>query len=342
MTGLAGLTERPSSRARRLMWRNLLGRSRAARLLAAAAGGLLAASVSVALVGARPAAVVAYPIAAHPVIVFAVVAVLFAVFASRRRRLATQGAPSWLAALPIRDPPLERAALDALALLAALAWALGAVTAAARVPGRVVEASLVVSAAGAVAGFWLGWFVPRARRAAGRSASRSSGRRARAGWATHAALTPLGYWALGEARWRSRPGIMARWLAPVLLAIPMGSTGIVVIGAVAACLTGLNLVWDLLAIVRVAFAASWWLAPTGVGSVRFAAAGAHLALLRQAAICVLALAAVYVFWGARPLGIGAIVAGGWLVLNVVVGALAGAYALGSRSIAASRLQRRLA
>jgi hypothetical protein len=343
MTVPAWLADRPSYLARLMMWRNVLRRSKLARSLGIGACAALVAPAVPAVMGWPAAGALARELATHPAIVFAVAAVLCAAVASRRRRrIARERAGDWVAALPVVEPPFERAAVAALASLGALEWMLAALMAAARSPARTVGASLLVAAAGAVAGFWAGWFVPRASRAQALRSRHAGHPRARARWATRAALTPLGFWALAETRWWGRPRISARWAALATLVLPMGTPGAAALGFAGACVLALYLVLLTLAVVRVTFAASWWLAPTGIGPARFTASAAGLALLAQAGICGLALCGCEMLGGPRALAVGAaMAAAGWLS-SASLEALSGLAALRAGRIAASRLHRWLA
>jgi hypothetical protein len=92
-------------------------------------------------------------------------------------------------------------------------------------------------------------------------------------------------------------------------------------------------------VVRVAFAASWWLAPTSVGLFRFTAALSHRALAAQLITCALLVCAGDAIAGTPALRTGLVGAGGWLVTVCVVSGVACIVALRTRSIARSALHR---
>ncbi len=344
LTRPAWLAERPWLLVRAMSGRNALRRSSPGRALGVLLVLALAAPAVPAVTGARDASVLARLLAGHPLEAFAGAAVVFAALAARRkRRLAAERTRSWVAPLPVREAPLERAAAGALVWLAMLEWLLVAATAAARWPPAAAAPLLLVVAAGAVAGFWAGWFAPRARRqTAPPRSSRARNRTARPRWASRAALTPLGFWPVARMRWWSRPRVAARWMAPLLLAVPMGTAAQAVLASAVAWLAGLYLLLLTLAVVRTAFAASWWLAPTGIGWMRFGAALAGVALAEQAVICTLALAAGYALAGPGPLAAASAAALGFGLLSAFAGALAAALALRPGRIASSWLQRRAA
>ncbi|MGH8149907.1 MAG: hypothetical protein ACRETB_08040 [Steroidobacteraceae bacterium] len=333
------LARRPYSLALLLTWRNAWRRSRAVR----AAGGV--AVVALAGLACWPAAgTVGDTLAENAPAVFAAAVILFAVLAARRRRrLGAERAGSWLAALPGVSPPIERAAVFALPALVALELLLGAVLVAAqasrRLPIGAAGALLLVLAAGGVAGFWAGWFLWRPRRDRTPPSRRAVTRRPRTGWASRPTLAPLGYWAAALTRWWLRPKISARWELLVLLALPMGISGAKALGAAGAGLVFLYLVSRLLAVIRVAFAASWWIAPTPIRALRFAVSVTGLALLQQAVICVLLLVAVDALGTTLALRPGIVAAIGWMLGCILVGGAACKYALRHRSLAASRLHR---
>jgi hypothetical protein len=336
------LVRRPYSLALLLTWRNAWRRSRAVRVAA-----IVAVVVPAGLTCWPAAGIVGAAIAANAPAVFGAGFVLFAVLAvRRRRRLEAERAGSWLGALPVVSPPIERAAVSALPALVALEWLLGAVLVAGIVVGRLppstAGALLLVLAAGSVAGFWAGWFLWRPRRDPTPPSRRAVTRRARAGWASRPMLAPLGYWAAALTRWWTRPKISARWELAVLLALPMGISGAKALGVAGAGLVFLYLVSRLLAIVRVAFAASWWLAPTPIRPLRFAVSVTGLSLLQQAVICVLLLFAVDALGTALALRLGIAAVIGWMLGCILAGGAACAYALRHRSLAASRLHRWLA
>lgn len=334
---------RPSFLTRLLMWRNAVRRSGLARLVAVLVGLVVLGPAVPAATGSRAASWLAYGFAERPLIEFVIPGVLLAVFAfRRRRRLAVLRTTSWLEALPVHESLAARTAVAALAILGLLEWWLAALMIAGRAPAGIAGAALLVVAAGGGAGFWVGWALPGSRSGVRSASQHSATRPPRAGWATRASLGPLGYWALGESHWWGRPRVLARWLVPVLLAVPLGSPARVVVGAIGACVISICLVLYLGAVIRVAFAASWWLVPTGVGAGRFAVATSYLALGREAAIGAVGLLGVYVLGEPRWVGRIALACAGWLVWSALTGLLSGWLALKTRHIAAASLHRFLA
>ena len=343
MTVPAWLAHRPSYLASLMTWRNVLRRSKAARWLGVVIAAACISPAVPAVVGCPVSAATARTLAGQPGVLFTATAVLFALFAShRRRRLARERTGYWLAALAIRESALERTAIAALAWLGALEWPLTALMVAARLPAQVERVPLLAVAAGALAGFWAGWFVPRANRAARLRSTRAGRSRIRPRWATRPALTPLGFWAVAGTRWGGRPRVSARWAALVLLAVPMGVAGSVALGIAGAVVVGLYFVVLTSSVVRVAFAAAWWLAPTCLGPLRLAVSTAYLASLEQAGIGVLALCGCDVLGGPRALAAGGDAVGLALLSSMLLEALAARLALREGRIVTSSWHRWLA
>jgi len=108
-------------------------------------------------------------------------------------------------------------------------------------------------------------------------------RRPRRTWASDPKLLPLAYWPTAQAKFWDRPKVRARTLILLLFALPLGVTGAVALAAAVVWLIVLHMVNLLLGLIRSAFAASWWLAPTAVGRLRFGAALAHRGLVAEIA-----------------------------------------------------------
>jgi hypothetical protein len=119
----------------------------------------------------------------------------------------------------------------------------------------------------------------------------------------------------------------------------MGVAEAVVLVAASAWLLTLHLINLLLSVVRVAFSASWWLAPTPVGTIRFTAAMSHRALAGQVATGALLVGAAFAIKGAPALRAGLLFAVGWLGVVCLVSAAACAIALRTKSVARSVLHR---
>jgi hypothetical protein len=115
-----------------------------------------------------------------------------------------------------------------------------------------------------------------------------------------------------------------------LLALPMGTTGAEAIAVGAGWMVAVYLVLSLVATVRTAFAAGWWLRPTPVESGRFTRTLISRVLLIQAGVFVAAVLAGAAI--GRPqifyLTVGATIV--WLPLYVAVAMVACAMALRPR------------
>jgi hypothetical protein len=341
--------ERPSIRVGRLVCRNavrrwpLLGVSVALALVASAALGHFP-SVGHALVSA----------AAAPVVVAGISAVLFGTATLRRRkRLASHRYRDWLAALPNDLPLAARAAGVPTVVWSGVVLATMAAAAGAKLSASASGALLAASAAGclsaaaAVAICVSGGasLSLRLRRAPDRSryttpASRYAIiRRPRRAWATNPRLLPLGYWPLAQTKFWDRPKVRARSLALLLVALPLDVTGAVAVAAAAVWLITLHLVNLLLGAMRVAFAASRWLAPTPVGLVRFTVAVSHRALVAEVASCALLIGMIYAIGGAATVQRSIAPAIGWIGTACALSVAACVLALRTRSVARSVLHR---
>lgn len=213
----------------------------------------------------------------------------------RRRRLDREAHRRWLGALPRDLSSLARAAVVpgavafVLALWLVLAAALGQwpVWIPADLLGLGAAGGLIGGALAAVLAAAAAW--RRRSPAAGARARRRSryslSERPRAGWATGAALTPLGGWPLAEARFGDRPSLRARSLLLLLLAVPMNEPVGRILAGVFVWLLILHLINLLRALLQSAFPAAWWLAPTPVRAARFAAALSVRALAATALTC---------------------------------------------------------
>lgn len=353
MASLPWWSARPSLRVGWLACRN------AVRRWPLLAVGLVVALVACAALGRVAAVGEALAIAASaPVIVGIVSALLFGMATvRRRRRLSAARHCEWLAALP-DDVALTTRAAGAPAIvwvgiaLAVLA-AMGSAALSTPLIGTLLLASAVgcLIAAGTVALFTFG-----AEAAASRVAARSRRgaepsryvsppsryaivRRPRRAWATSPKLHPLGYWPLAQAKFFDRPKVKARSLILLLMALPLEVTGPIALAAGAVWLVTLHLLNLLLGVIRVAFAASSWLAPTPVGLVRFMAAVGYRVLLAEIAACALLVAMAYAIGGTVPLGRALPSAIAWIVVVGLLGAAACVAALRTPSVARSVLHR---
>ena len=225
-------------------------------------------------------------LAAHEVLTGTISASFFALPRMRGRSGApARPADSWLAALPVSATRVPRAlgALLRLCLLAApagLAWLGG------RLAPAAAAQLIAASALGAPAGMALGSIVARALGLGAPGSRYASPRRVRAAWTEAPSLRPLSYWPVARGRIFSRPKSLSRLALLVALCLPLGTSGQLALVVLAACLAAYSIVLLSLAAVRVAFEAARWLAPTGVGRRRFAAALEWRVLLKQMAGCV--------------------------------------------------------
>jgi len=240
--------------------------------------------------------------ARHPIAVLTITGPFFAIaIYRRRRRLGRDRHRDWLGSLPSDLPLMIRALFGPLAGWGCAAFALLTASATAGLPFT-RAASLVFAAAGglsaaAVAVAFImalqGRRELRVQRTAGSSkqampaSQYAAARRPRASWATSASLVPLGYWPMARARFSERPKMRARTLVPLLLCLPLDAPAAVALAAAAVWLLTMHLLSIMVGLMRVAFAAASWLAPTGVGAARFAVAVSHRALASEIATCAL-------------------------------------------------------
>ncbi len=339
------LDARPSARVACLAGRNALRRWPLVGLVALC---VLAALATLGRVRAVARAIAAAAHEPWPVLTIATVIVAILVV-RRRRRLAREAHRDWLGALPSDVSPMVRAASGTLGLglVGALWLALASVLA--RLPAWMPVRLIVVCVAGAVIGVTLAAAVAavlerRARR--GRTDPRvrrrsrySLGERPRPGWSTQAAVSSLGGWPLAEARFADRPNIRARSLWLLLLAVPMNEPVGRILAAVFVWLLMLHLLNLLRAMVRTACPASWWLAPTGLRPVRFAAALCWRALAATAAACIVLIALTYAVGGPAPARTAVLAGALWLAVAGGVSMAVSALALRSGSKAERALFR---
>jgi hypothetical protein len=276
--------------------------------------------------------------ATHALILLLGAMICTAIAVARRKPAARRAlARSWLAALPSQPSlPLHVARMP-LAVLALIIAALLVAMLAGLSPAA-AAAVLAPILAGAAAGFIVGWLLPQASTTtvpASWYGALPGGRAA----ALQPTLLPLGRWPLSRTRVWGRPKITARWALLALLGIPLGTPAAKAMAAVAAVLVGWHLLSLLAAVVRVAFAAAWWLKPTSLRFTRFAAALVYLAWSRQLIICILCVAAAAALGSPRLLHAAAAPAAAWLALCCLSGAGACGWAALPRSIAGSPLHR---
>jgi hypothetical protein len=274
---------------------------------------------------------------AHSVVVGLVAAAAVAAATTRRKAgVRRELGQSWLAALPSAQSQLARVALAPLGLVALVVSVLIIATLAG-LPLPAAAVILAAIAAGAAAGLVIGWLLPRGSAAPTPGSWYALVPRSRSD--LRPTLLPLAHWPIAATRVWGRPSIRARWVLVVLLAVPLGTPAAKALAAAAGVLVGWYLLTLLVAVMRVAFAAAWWLAPTSIGILRFTGSLVYLAWLRQLLICCLSLAATDALGGASVLREGGAIAAAWLALCCLSGAGACGWALAPRSIAHSRLHR---
>ena len=334
----------PTVRATRLISGNALRR----RLRAAAAAAALLPAAAL-LARLTPLGRAVTTAVGAPVAVLVLTGIVLATLILRRRRRLAAGLHRyWLGALP-RDLPLTlRAAGGPVAGWCAVAALAVAAAAGAQVPTGVLARGALSSAAGVAAAVVLvallssdacaRWHRTRGKGRALRSRY-AEVRRVRPHWATRPSVWPLGFWPLAMSRFSDRPTVRARSLLPVLLALPLDVTGTVALALVAVWLVSLHLVNLLLSVVRVAFSASWWLAPTPLTPMRFAIAVAHRALAGQIASCALLVAIARVTAGPHAFRSAVGLSCLWIVSACLLSAVACSAALRNRSMARSMRQR---
>lgn len=205
----------------------------------------------------------------------------------RRVRMAAEDASSWLSPLPVsRSRFLRMAFVPGLQLLAiALLLAAGALSG--PHTGVAVRLLVLVTVCFGI-GLLSGWLA-RLRQGGVPSSHYVKVRYPRSRWATAPTLTPLAYWAAGQASVFLKPQVIARAALPVLLAVPMGISANDAFGTAALAIVVLSLIGNTVAALRVTLAAGAWLSPTPVDRRRFAVAVGSAALIVQALTCVAVL-----------------------------------------------------
>jgi hypothetical protein len=271
------LRSRPFLLTGALRWGNLQRRHRFALPLSLtallAAAGLLT----------RPVAGHALEmVAENPLAPFISLASLCAFLTARRKgHLQRSLVDSWLA--PLAAPPslLARAFLAPLLQLLllgagiAIAFATGSLS-----PTAAITLWALVGGA-YVAGSAVGWSSRLAKSAAAPDFHYVSVRKARSSWSQAPRLEPLSFWAVGQARVYAKPKVAATAMLLVLLGIPMGTRGETAMAIAAGVWVLLYVGALLLAVVRTAFLAARWLAPTTLGYFRLARAVGYRVVLVQ-------------------------------------------------------------
>jgi hypothetical protein len=219
----------------------------------------------------------------------AVVAFLWSYVGAHRRRLriAAEDAQSWLSPVAVPRSHFLRMTFAPGLQLLAVALLLAADALARPGAGVAVRLLLLVTLCFGV-GLLAGWLA-RQRLGGVPSSHYVKVRYPRARWATAPTLTPLSYWASGQASVFLKPKVIARAALPVLLAVPMGISANDALGTAALAIVVLSLMGHTVAALRVALAAGAWLSPTPVERRRFAVAVGSAALMAQALTCVVVL-----------------------------------------------------
>jgi hypothetical protein len=220
--------------------------------------------------------------------------------ARRKPRLQDEHESSWLAALPYHVSVPARIAfgfgvqLVAIALLCAGIAAAGSSAPWLEARHVWLDARIVWLGAlgGYVAGGVAGGFAHLLAPKNSPGTQYAIVRQVREKWAVEPKIHPLSYWPVAAARALANPQVSMRTMLFVLLALPMGTTGAEAIAVGAAWMTGLYVLLNLVATVRTAFAAGWWLRPTPVRLGRFAYALVSRVLVIQVGVFVAALFAV--------------------------------------------------
>jgi len=259
------LLARPYLHAGVLGWIN---RHRRNRLLLP--GIIIAVLAAGALLAVPAAGAVLEFLGQNPAIPFVLVGAGTAALTARRKtKLYQELSRSWLAPLAAPASIFERMVLPALLqlLLMTAAWDIPYMAGSLSHEG--VAYLGMAAAAGWLAGSVVGWFSAHDKTVGAPNFHYVTIRKPRPDWATAPRLTPLSYWAVGQARVSAKPKLTAKALIFVLLALPMGIPGEKAI-AIAA---GTLVVWYLLALAvsaaRVARSAAQWLSVTTVRYVSF-------------------------------------------------------------------------
>jgi hypothetical protein len=334
----AWILRRPPLLVAALLVTNLFGKKKLAWVGVAVAASLYAWAVTWA--GASAAVVFG---AEHFVLVFVLGAIhAFTSVMRRQQRVSVEAENSWLAPLPYRLPTTVRLGVPLVVQLLVLGALLVGVSAAG--PASFREAGTVWAAVGG--GFLVGAGIAALARSRFRGTQVASSQRAfvhrvREGWARAPKLQPLSYWAIARARALNNPGVSARTMIVILLGIPLGTTGAVAVATAAGWMVGVYLVLNLVAIVRTAFPAAWWLTPTPITFARFVSTVPARTLLAQAIACAALLAAVAAI--SRPVWIRVafIGTGTWLALVTAVALLSCVVAFHPDRWPAAALHRRL-
>lgn len=276
------LLARPYLHATALGWINLHQRNRAVL------PGILMVALAVGAGLTLPAVGVALEfLGQSPAIPFVLVGAVTLVLTARRKAGIYQALlTSWLAPLAAPASIAERMILPA--LLQLLLWtAVWSIPYLAGSLSSVGAQSLAIAVAAAwSAGSVAGWFASHAKSAGAPDFHYVAIRRPRPDWKTAPRLSPLSYWAVGQARVAAKPQTTAKALIFVLLALPLGTPGEKVIAIAGGTLVAWYLFALAVSAARVAVSAARWLSVTPVRYVEFTWALGHRVLGAQLWTCV--------------------------------------------------------
>lgn len=205
----------------------------------------------------------------------------------RTVRVATEDAESWLSPLPVSRSRFLRMTFAPGLQLLTVAVLLGVGALSGADCGIATRLFLLITVCKGV-GLLSGWLA-RPGHAAVPDSHFVKVRYPRSRWATAPTLTPLSYWASGQASVFLKPKVVARAALPVLLAVTMGISANDAFGTAALAIVVLSLLGHTVAALRVALAAGAWLSPTPIERRRFAVAVGSASLLAQALTCVVVL-----------------------------------------------------
>jgi hypothetical protein len=275
------LLARPYLLASTLSWINIHRRYRALLPALVIAALILGGLLTLPIVGASLEV-----IAQTPAVPFLLLAIGCAVLTIRRKtRLYHELSTSWLAPLAASASVAIRMTLAPLAQIVLLMIIVAIAVLAGSLSHAAAVTLLAIVGAGYLAGFLVGWFAPHDKTVGSPDFHYVTIRKPRANWATAPRLTPLSFWAVGQAKVSTKPKVTSRILIVILLGIPMGTPGQMAI-AIAA---GTWVVWYLLALAgsaaRVAMSSARWLSVTTVRYVPFTYALGYRVILAQLWTC---------------------------------------------------------
>ena len=307
------LQARPFLHVTALSWRNLQLRYRLLLPAILALGVVCAGLLTVPRVGAALELVAQYPVTP-----FVLLAASCAVLTARRKtRVYRSLVDSWLAPLAAPGSVATRMVF-APVLQVLLLWAgLGIATLAGSSSHAAATTLGLVVGSAYVAGFLVGWLSPHGRTVAAPDFHYVAIRKPRMNWAQAPGLTPLSYWAVGQARVSAKPKVTGGALLFVLLALPMGTGGEKAIAIAAGVWVVLYLLSLVVSAIRVAFSAARWLAPTALGYLPFTGAIGYRVVLTQLWICAWVLFFAVASGVSGALGLGLSLMGRCLLMSCI-------------------------